>query len=253
MVPVFNFLILLLMLIYEAKSKGYQWKIIKEPKVSIIAIMCLMQVLIFIHYAMATEVARIFLLTMEEGCRTIIVLQLMNYFIRQAKRILKNKARWGRIWNTLWPISLLMYIIAEVYTIVMVAKNSINDESICHSGAYILVQLINLIIMIGFFVLGYFITKRVNMQDEAEDQIEMIFRQQVQRQALKNLWLIIYVFSIVQAYYSLYCFVLYFTQGNCMYPTDIMAIEVFFWTLTRSMQYLVWVYPIMYIFWPRSL
>ena len=81
----------------------------------------------------------------------------------------------------------------------------------------------------------------------------MAFRQKVQSKALKNLKLIILVFSLVQVYCLIYAAVMFAAHGSCEYPSNSVALGVFIWTLTRTVEYLVWVYPIMFIFWPKSL
>ena len=42
-------------------------------------------------------------------------------------------------------------------------------------------------------------------------------------------------------------------QADCQYPTDSTLYGTFIWFVTRSIQYLIWVYPVMYILWPRIL
>lgn len=61
------------------------------------------------------------------------------------------------------------------------------------------------------------------------------------------------VFTCVQAYCLVYSITMYCVKGDCSYPTNSVGWGTFIWWLTRFTQYLVWVYPIMYIFWPRSL
>lgn len=65
--------------------------------------------------------------------------------------------------------------------------------------------------------------------------------------------LIIIVFSCVQIYCLIYAVSMFAAKANCEYPTDSVAFGLIVWFLTRSIQYLIWVYPIMYIFWPKSL
>ena len=42
-------------------------------------------------------------------------------------------------------------------------------------------------------------------------------------------------------------------KADCQYPTDSTLYGTFIWFVTRSIQYLIWVYPVMYILWPRIL
>ena len=65
--------------------------------------------------------------------------------------------------------------------------------------------------------------------------------------------MIIAVFSAVQLYCFAYAIAMFCTKASCQYPSNSVALGFFIWTLTHTLQYLVWVYPVMYILWPRAL
>ena len=102
-------------------------------------------------------------------------------------------------------------------------------------------------------MLGYFIDKRVSEQKDADNEYEEAFRQKAQKKALDNLKLIIIVFSGVQSYCLIYAIVMFSTQANCQYPSSSLVFGFIIWFVTRLTQYLIWIYPVMYIFWPKSL
>lgn len=79
--------------------------------------------MIFFHYAFATEVARIFLQTFEEGCRTLVFFLMMNFFIKMTSKLLKKRKVWLTIYKTLWRVAALLFIVVELYVIVEVAKD----------------------------------------------------------------------------------------------------------------------------------
>lgn len=79
--------------------------------------------MIFCHYAFATEVARIFLQTFEEGCRSLVFFLMMNFFIKMSSKLLKNKQKWLTIYKTLWRVALLLFIGVELFVIIEVAKD----------------------------------------------------------------------------------------------------------------------------------
>ena len=78
---------------------------------------------IFFHYAFATEVARIFLQTFEEGCRSLVFFLMMNFFIKMSSKMLLNKQRWLTIYKTLWRVALVLFVVVELFVIVEVAKD----------------------------------------------------------------------------------------------------------------------------------
>ena len=65
--------------------------------------------------------------------------------------------------------------------------------------------------------------------------------------------LIIVVFSCVQAYCLIFAVSMFSAKANCEYPTASVIFGLIIWFITRLIEYLIWVYPVMYIFWPKSL
>ena len=119
-VPVINMVILSFMLIFEIKQRGMTIKSLRDYKIMILFTIFAMQILILFHYAFATEVTRIFLQLLEEGCRTLIFFFMMGYFIQKAKKLLPHRTRISTAWCIVWPICLAIYTFAIVYMIVVV-------------------------------------------------------------------------------------------------------------------------------------
>ena len=67
------------------------------------------------------------------------------------------------------------------------------------------------------------------------------------------MWMVIIIFSFVQLYFIILSVTLYIEEENCEYPANTVFWNVFLWNLTRTIQYLVWVYPLIYLFWPPPL
>ena len=123
LIPIFNMCVLTLMIIFEIKSHGLQRKAIIDPKNQVIVTLVFLQILIFVHYSMAENVARIFIQTLEEGCRTVCFFLMMNFFMKQASKLLRNKKRWIKIYKILWPISLGLFLVTILWMIIAVSSN----------------------------------------------------------------------------------------------------------------------------------
>jgi len=66
--------------------------------------------------------------------------------------------------------------------------------------------------------------------------------------------MIIFVFSFCQVFLlasSIYLLVL--QPDNCLAPTDSAVFNFLFYSWTRSCSFLLWVYAIMFLFWPVQL
>ena len=177
----------------------------------------------------------------------------MYFYIKMGSKLLKKRERWLKIFTVLWNVSLSLFILIELYVIVAVAFSRVNDDTLCSHSAYLIMQASNMVIIAAFLTLGFFVDKRVKQQRQAENQYEVAFRQKTQQKALSNLKMIIAVFSAVQLYCFAYAIAMFSTKASCQYPSQSVGLGFFIWTLTHALQYLVWVYPVMYILWPRAL
>ena len=102
---------------------------------------------------------------------------LMSYYMKQAGKILQNKSRWKVIFQVLWPTSLILFMLVELYTVVKVSENQVTDATLCKTSTYLIMQFSNTAIVIAFAILGAFISLRIKQQGEAETKEEMLFRQ----------------------------------------------------------------------------
>ena len=67
------------------------------------------------------------------------------------------------------------------------------------------------------------------------------------------MWMVITTFLFVEIYMITLSITLYFLQKDCEYPAETIAGDVFLWICSRTIEYEVWIFPLVYIFWPRSL
>ena len=122
LIPLFNLCVLGLLIMWEVKYIGVNKKTMRNPKNQVIVTLTFLQLLIFIHYTMAEDVARVFFQTMEDGCRTVCFFLMMNFFIKSAGRLLRNKALWYKIYRILWPMALTLFLISIVSMIYSASK-----------------------------------------------------------------------------------------------------------------------------------
>lgn len=128
-----------------------------------------MNLVIFCHYAFATEVTRIFLQTFEEGCRTMVFFLMMEFFIKMSSKLLKKRKQWISIYRVLWRVALLVFIFVELFVIIAVAREQITDSTMCDNSTYMVMQTCNTVLLVAFIILGYFIDKRVSEQNLTEN------------------------------------------------------------------------------------
>ena len=101
---------------------------------------------------------------------------MMNFFMKQASKLLRNKTMWIKIYRVLWPISLGLFAFTFVWMIVSASRYQISDATLCTSKTYLFNQFSTLIFLEAFAVLGFFITLRVKQQGEAKTKRQEKFR-----------------------------------------------------------------------------
>lgn len=94
LIPVFNLVVLALMLWAEIKARGFPNKTVRPL---IIISLMVMQLLMFILFGFLQKSARIFTLTLIQGTIGMIYLEVGWYFLKKSSRVLKNKQRWFKV------------------------------------------------------------------------------------------------------------------------------------------------------------
>ena len=70
--------------------------------------------------------------------------------------------------------------------------------------------------------------------------------------AKRNMWITIFVFFFVITYVSLYSLVLYLGPDDKCRITDNKWVRSFSTVLERHIQYILWLYPLLWLFWPAE-
>ena len=67
------------------------------------------------------------------------------------------------------------------------------------------------------------------------------------------MWTMILTIFIVDTYCTLYSIFLYFFAGPDCYMQDVSWIRSLSTVVERSIQFIWWLYPVMWLFWPSEL
>ena len=86
----------------------------------IVYLLAIFQVLMFFHYALATEEIRIVVLLLEVGMRGMIYYLVALFFLKRSAKLLRNKKRWSSIMNKLLVGILIIYFATAVYCLAKV-------------------------------------------------------------------------------------------------------------------------------------
>ena len=120
MLPLFNLGVLSCVVAFEVKNVGFRKKSLVDPKAQVIFTLIVLQILIFIHYSMAEDVSRIFFETLEDGCRTLCFILMLNFFVKQASGLLRNRRLWIKLYKIIWRTFAVLLLISITVMIIQV-------------------------------------------------------------------------------------------------------------------------------------
>jgi hypothetical protein len=144
-----------------------------------------------------------------------------------------------------------------------------NGYDLCRTFSFVIPQLLNCFVSIGFIAIGLKISKTIHhelalKQEEALEQLKLSvdmgikfqidnskFEEHIKKM-LWNMWLIIISLSIVNLYGYLYSQAIYFTPStnSCHFNNVSEFIYNFNTIIERFVTYVLWTAPIIYVFWP---
>ena len=78
---------------------------------------------------------------------------------------------------------------------------------------------------------------------------EIMFR----KRAVRNMWIIFATIFIVVTYNTIYSFVLYWGSDENCFIANSELVRSFMDILSRAIQFILWLYPVMWLFWPAEL
>ena len=86
------------------------------------------------------------------------------------------------------------------------------------------------------------------------DPLVMTGKREIQfrKRAVRDMWIIICTIFIVETYTTLYSIVLSIWGNDNCYVQDEVWVRYLSTVVQRSMQYIWWEYPIIYLFWPNE-
>lgn len=157
MIPVFNLVVLALMLWAEIKARGFMNKTVRPL---IIISMMVMQLLMLILFGFLSNSARIFTLTLIQGTIGMIYLEVGWYFLKKSSRVLKNKKRWYQVLRRVMIAMIIIFVATEIYCIVEVIEKHVTELTICSGLTDVLMQSYCSLAVACFCVMTYFTRKR---------------------------------------------------------------------------------------------
>lgn len=89
---------------------------------------------------------------------------------------MNNKARWAKILNWMIAVVLLLYIATEAYSVTAILKLNLNDFNVCNKLPVLVFQIDEGVVIIFFFILAYFISRRIEEQMELNKELKLSLR-----------------------------------------------------------------------------
>jgi len=86
-------------------------------------------------------------------------------------------------------------------------------------------------------------------EDLASSQKEIVFR----KSAVRNMWIMIITIFLVDTIGTAYSLSLYIWAGGNCFIQDTIWVRSVSTVIQRSIEFVWWLYPVMWLFWPREL
>ena len=135
----------------------------------------------FVNFAFLTDTAHIIGLTIVQGMTSMIYLLTAYYFMRKSSRVLKNKQRWNIVLKRTMVACCVIFVISEVYSLVLVFWKKATVYDFCYGFTDILMQSNCALAVAAFVVLTMFTTNRINEQMETDTMLVKNYHQKSKR------------------------------------------------------------------------
>ena len=169
--PIFNSLVLGLMLNFEIKQRGFSWQ---GYKAVILLVLLFFQILMWINFAFAKQfyTFRVVLQTFEQGMRGICFFLVAMYFFKKSSKILNNKHRWIKITNVMILCVLIIFVTEAICGLTLGSK-PISDITECRGPTNVLLQFDQVLVLGFFIVLAYYISTRISEQRKLSSELQL--------------------------------------------------------------------------------
>ena len=121
----------------------------------------------------------------------------------------------------------------------------------CKTSIYIAFNIVMVPITMIFILAGLLIRARV-MAYKPQTEYEAAMHALQKDKFLKQLWYCILTFALQITYDLIYSISLRYAANACTKVSDSKLFNNIVWFVSRGVQNVFWIYPFMYIFWPRS-
>lgn len=205
------------------------------------------------------------LLYLEQICRLLAYVLICHFFLKAAANLVGKKTvqLWRRAIN-IFTIVVLTFLSALLGLYIFEIFNpKPNRPKPCHSFEFMMQEGLLMLIMIGFVYAATRIEKVVNAQIEeakkltannsnsAYSKIQATILDS-RKTSLQSMWLIIYTMSFCAFFdfcYSVSVFIWY--SPDCTPQRIPWMLDSFFKFDDRFIAYYIWLYPLLYTFWPN--
>ena len=90
-------------------------------------------------------------------------------------------------------------------------------------------------------------------QNEESENQQAVMEIEIRLKAVRNMSIIIWTISLTVAYMTIYTIVYSFFSDSECYVQEVVWVRSLSTFLERSIQYIWWMYPILWLFWPKDI
>ena len=250
LLPFLNCFPLTLLLFWEVsiqKKIGFQ----RPTKLLALTFMLLHQLSITVHYMMTNYLAIIYIIIAQELFYQFSFLSICFLFCRNSSKLLPQRKSYLKTLKIIGITSVVFYVIVFV---LQLSGDIVNDSDIfgsCKTVLFMLFTAIQLPISLLFIVAGFIIHRIIRKYQPVTEYEKFMHRMQ-KKKSMRQLWICIWTFTIQIIYNFIYSLSLYTFALQCTEVTESKVFNNILWFVSRGVENVFWVYPFLYVFWPRN-
>ena len=202
------------------------------------------------------------LLIGSQSLESIIQFLICYFFTKKASHFLEDNSRFRGRLRIFMAVAMAAVISVTIIQAFMLGDIGTRFSGLCKTLYFILPNTLNQIVNIVFVFVGCKISNSIRefnngqlalIEDEADISVvgpkqEILAR----KRSMRNMWIIIGSISFMVTYQSIYSFVLYFAGDDYCIVVQDRWIRSWSTIFARSLQYILWYYPIIWLFWPPA-
>ena len=201
------------------------------------------------HYGFTFYELYVYYIVLQDCLSSLAFLAICFLFCKNSSKLLPKRKKWLKWLKIVGLVSLGLFLFLAILSAILDKRTSTSAS--CKTWLYVFLNLSSTCICGLFLAAGLRIQKKIR-DYVPETRYEQAIHHINSHKSLYQLRLCIGTFLGVNIYSNLYSISLKLFAVDCAYVTKYYYLNQALWFTSRGTEHIFWIYPFMYIFWPRT-